>query len=219
MLKKMHDAFVVRGYPVFVGEYGSIDKTSFDSANNTYRANFAGALVATAKKYGAATAYWDNGFNGQYGFGLFNRSSATVTQQGIISAIVNAAGGSQPTAAPTTAPPTTPPPTSPGGTSTCRVSSAISAWNTGLTNNITITNTGTTAVNGWTLAFTLATGQTIVSGWSATYSPASGTVTATNAGYNGALPPGGSATIGYQANHTGNAAAPTGFKLNGTTCN
>jgi endoglucanase len=219
MLKKMHDAFVVRGYPVFVGEYGSIDKTSFDSANNTYRANFAGALVATAKKYGAATAYWDNGFNGQYGFGLFNRSSATVTQQGIISAIVNAASGSQPTDAPTTAPPTTPPPTSPGGTSTCRVSSAISAWNTGLTNNITITNTGTTAVNGWTLAFTLATGQTIVSGWSATYSPASGTVTATNAGYNGALPPGGSATIGYQANHTGNAAAPTGFKLNGTTCN
>jgi endoglucanase len=229
MLKKMYDAFVVRGYPVFVGEYGSIDKTSFDSANNTYRANFASALVATAKKYGAATAYWDNGTNGQYGFGLFNRSSATVTQQGIISAIINAAGGSQPTTAPTTppttapttaptTPPTTAPTTSPGGTGTCRVSSAVNAWNTGLTNNITITNTGTTAVNGWTLTFTLAAGQTIVSGWSATYSPASGTVTATNAGYNGALPPGGSATIGYQANHTGNAAAPTGFKLNGTTC-
>jgi endoglucanase len=236
MLKKMYDAFVVRGYPVFVGEYGSIDKTSFDAANNTYRANFAGALVATAKKYGAATAYWDNGTNGQYGFGLFNRTSATVTQPGIISAIINAAGGTQsttppttpPTTAPTTPPttaPTTPPttapttpPTSPGGTSTCRVSSTVSAWNTGLTNNITITNTGTAAINGWTLTFTLAAGQTIVSGWSATYSPTSGTVTATNASYNGTLPPGGSATIGYQANHTGNAAAPTGFKLNGTTC-
>ena len=186
--------------------------------------------MATAKKYGAATAYWDNGFNGQYGFGLFNRSSATVTQQGIIDAIMSAVGGSQPTTPPTTTPPTTtthhaadhqpttPPTTSPGGTGTCRVSSAVNAWNTGLTNSITITNTGTTAINGWTLAFTLATGQTIVSGWSATYSPTSGTVTATNASYNGALPPGGSATIGYQANHTGNAAAPTGFKLNGTTC-
>jgi endoglucanase len=43
-------------------------------------------------------------------------------------------------------------------------------------------------------------------------------VTATNASYNGALPAGGSATIGYQASHTGNAGAPTGFKLNGTTC-
>jgi endoglucanase len=43
-------------------------------------------------------------------------------------------------------------------------------------------------------------------------------VTATNASYNGALAPGGSASIGYQASHTGNSAAPTGFRLNGTTC-
>jgi endoglucanase len=93
-LKKMYDTFVVRGYPVFVGEYGSIDKTPFDSSNNRYRADFARTLVASAKKYGAATAYWDNGVNGQYGFGLFNRSSATVTQQGIIDAIMSAIGGS-----------------------------------------------------------------------------------------------------------------------------
>jgi len=86
-LKKMHDTFVVNGYPVFVGEYGSIDKTAFDATNNRYRADYARALVSTAKKYGAATAYWDNGYNGQYGFGLFDRQSATVTQQGIITAI------------------------------------------------------------------------------------------------------------------------------------
>ena len=43
-------------------------------------------------------------------------------------------------------------------------------------------------------------------------------MTATNVSYNGALAPGASATIGYQANHTGNAGAPTGFKLNGSTC-
>ena len=67
-------------------------------------------------------------------------------------------------------------------------------------------------------AFTLAAGQTIVAGWNAGYAPTSGTVTATNASYNGVLPPGGSATIGYQANHSGNAAAPTGFRLNGTAC-
>ncbi|MDI6099462.1 cellulase family glycosylhydrolase [Actinoplanes sp. NEAU-A12] len=91
-LKKMYDTFVVRGYPVFVGEYGAIDKTSFDSSNNRYRADFARTLVATAKKYGAATAYWDNGVNGQYGFGLFNRGSATVTQQGIVDAIMSAVG-------------------------------------------------------------------------------------------------------------------------------
>ena len=89
-LKKMHDAFVTRGYPVFIGEYGAIDKTSADATNNRYRADYARTLVATAKKYGAATAYWDNGYNGQYGFALFDRASATVTQQGIIDAIMAA---------------------------------------------------------------------------------------------------------------------------------
>lgn len=86
-LKKMHDTFVVQGYPVFVGEYGSIDKTAFDATNDRYRADYARTLVATAKKYGAATAYWDNGWNGQYGFGLFDRRTATVTEPGIVAAI------------------------------------------------------------------------------------------------------------------------------------
>ncbi|MDP9794165.1 endoglucanase [Catenuloplanes nepalensis] len=220
-LKKTHDAFVTRGYPVFVGEYGSIDKTTYDPSNNTYRADFARALVAAAKKYGAATAYWDNGWNGQHGFALFDRSSATVTQQGIINAIMSAVGGGTsptPTASPTrtaSPTPTASPTAAPGA---CRAVSTVSAWNTGLTNSIAITNTGATAVNGWNLTFTLPAGQSIVSGWSAGYAPASGTVTATNASYNGTLAPGGSTTIGYQASHTGNAAAPTGFTLNGATC-
>ena len=94
----------------------------------------------------------------------------------------------------------------------------VSAWNTGLTDNMTITNTGTTAINGWSLRFTLAAGQNITSGWNATYSPTSGQVTATNAVYNAAIPPGGSTTVGFQASHTGNSAAPSGFTLNGTAC-
>ncbi|MDX8055712.1 glycoside hydrolase family 5 protein [Lentzea sp. BCCO 10_0798] len=89
-LKLMRDVFVAKGYPVVVGEYGSIDKTSFDSSNNRYRADFARAVVATSKKYGAAAIYWDNGHNGQYGFGLFDRKARTVTQQGIINAIMGA---------------------------------------------------------------------------------------------------------------------------------
>ncbi|MEK8107114.1 cellulose binding domain-containing protein [Micromonospora sp. M12] len=69
------------------------------------------------------------------------------------------------------------------------VSVDINAWNTGLTENITIANTGTSAVNGWSLVFTLPSGQTITSGWNATYSPSSGQVTARNVAYNGASPP------------------------------
>ncbi|MEV4111535.1 PHB depolymerase family esterase [Nonomuraea sp. NPDC049695] len=115
-----------------------------------------------------------------------------------------------------TPPPTDPPPG--GGTGACRVSDTISAWNTGLTENITITNTGSTAISAWSLVFTLPSGQTITSGWSATYTPTSGQVTAKNVSYNGSLAPGGSTTIGFQANHTGNTAAPAAFTLNGAAC-
>ncbi|KUL40815.1 esterase [Streptomyces regalis] len=100
----------------------------------------------------------------------------------------------------------------------CKVSATTSAWNTGLTGSVTITNTSTTTINGWQLGFTLPAGQTITNGWGATYTPASGAVTATSASYNAALAPGASVSIGYQANHTGNSAAPGAFTLNGTAC-
>ncbi len=119
-----------------------------------------------------------------------------------------------PTITPTTPPPTTP---SPSGTG-CRVGYAVNAWNTGLTAEVTITNTGATAVNGWSLAFTLPGGQTITNGWNATYSPTSGAVTARNVAYNGTIAPNGSVSIGFQANHTGNTGRPASFTLNGTAC-
>jgi poly(hydroxyalkanoate) depolymerase family esterase len=100
----------------------------------------------------------------------------------------------------------------------CKVTATTNAWNTGLTGSVTITNTSTTAINGWQLGFTLPAGQTITNGWGATYTPASGTVTATSASYNGTLAPGASVSVGYQANHTGTSAAPGAFTLNGTAC-
>ncbi|MCG5460542.1 PHB depolymerase family esterase [Micromonospora sp. MED01] len=120
---------------------------------------------------------------------------------------------------PTTPPPTTPPPTTPPPASgTCRVTVDVNAWNTGLTENITVTNTGTSAVNGWSVVFTLPGGQTITSGWNATYSPNSGQVTARNVAYNGGIPANGSVSFGFQATHTGNNARPSSFTLNGASC-
>ncbi|MFC4107578.1 cellulose binding domain-containing protein [Micromonospora zhanjiangensis] len=120
---------------------------------------------------------------------------------------------------PTTPPPTTPPPTTPPGQSgSCAVDYAVNAWNTGLTASIKITNRGTSAINGWTLSFTLPGGQTITSGWNATYSGSAGPVTARNVAYNATLAPGGSTDIGFQATHTGNTAEPTSFTLNNTPC-
>ena len=100
----------------------------------------------------------------------------------------------------------------------CKVTATTNAWSTGLTGSVTLTNIGTTSVNGWKLGFTLPSGQSITNGWGATYAPVSGSVTATNVAYNGTIAPNASVTIGYQANHSGNSAAPTAFTLNGTAC-
>ncbi|PZG00820.1 cellulose-binding protein [Micromonospora endophytica] len=126
-------------------------------------------------------------------------------------------GGTTPPPNPTTPPPnpTTPPP---GGTSACRVAVTVNAWNNGLTEDITVTNTGSSAINGWSLVFTLPGGQTITGGWNASYSPTSGQVTARNVSYNGSIAPGASVGIGFQATHTGNSGRPSSFSLNGSTC-
>jgi poly(3-hydroxybutyrate) depolymerase len=121
------------------------------------------------------------------------------------------------TSSPAPSDPGSPTPSDPV-TAGCRVTSTVNAWNSGLTADIVVTNTGATAVNGWSLTFSLAAGQSIVSGWNATYAPATGQVTARNVGYNGAIAPGASAGIGFQAQHTGNSAAPTGYALNGVAC-
>ncbi|WP_330274816.1 cellulose binding domain-containing protein [Lentzea sp. NBC_00516] len=123
------------------------------------------------------------------------------------------AGGGGPTSTTTTTT-TTPPP----GGAACRVGNVISAWNNGLTSNITITNTGSSPISGWSLVFTLPGGQTITSGWSATYSPSSGQVTAKNVQYNGDIAPNASITVGFQATHTGNNSAPASYSLNGNAC-
>jgi hypothetical protein len=126
------------------------------------------------------------------------------------SAAVNGGGGN-----PSTPPPTTTPPPATGG---CRITYATNTWNTGYTANVTVANTGSTALNGWTLGFTLPAGQTITSSWNAALTGSSGAVTARNIAWNGAIPPNGSASFGFQANHTGNSAAPAAFTLNGTAC-
>ncbi|KOX09906.1 extracellular catalytic domain type 1 short-chain-length polyhydroxyalkanoate depolymerase [Micromonospora profundi] len=120
---------------------------------------------------------------------------------------------------PTTPPPTTPPPTTPPPSEgSCRVGYTVNAWNSGLTASVTITNTGTAAVNGWALTFTLPAGQAITNGWNAQYTPTSGAVTARNVSYNATIAPNTSVDIGFQATHNGGTGKPTSFALNGATC-
>ena len=91
-LNLMKTTFVDKGYPVFIGEYGSIDKTSYDSENEYYRAYFARKLCQLSRKNGCIPMYWDNGYNGVHGFGLFDRTTCEITQPVIIDAIMEGFG-------------------------------------------------------------------------------------------------------------------------------
>jgi hypothetical protein len=134
-----------------------------------------------------------------------------------------------PTSPPTTAVPTTPgpapttvAPTTPGtspGTAACRVTYTItSQWSGGFQGDVTIANTGTSAVNGWALRWSFANGQQINQAWNATYAQSGTQVTATNAGWNGTIAPNGSASFGFTGSWTGTNAKPTAFTLNNATC-
>jgi endo-1,4-beta-xylanase len=158
-------------------------------------------IPGTFSGYGAATMYDQN-----------------YQPKPAYTAALNALGGTVSSSSSTPTTPTSSSSSSGGGGAACKVTDAVNAWNTGLTENITVSNTGSSAVNGWSLVFTLASGQTITSTWNATISPTSGQVTAKNMSYNAAIAPGGSVSFGFQANHTGNTAAPSAFSLNGQPC-
>lgn len=88
---QLYDAFISKGYGVIIGEYGAIDKTYKDSRSTAYRAYFAEYINYAAHKRNIVTVYWDNGYNGDNGFGLFDRKNCKVTQPEIIKGIINGA--------------------------------------------------------------------------------------------------------------------------------
>jgi endo-1,4-beta-xylanase len=107
----------------------------------------------------------------------------------------------------------------PPGGGTCHVAySTTSQWTGGFTAGVTINNTGTSAINGWTLKFTFPGDQHITSSWNGTASQSGESVTITNASYNGAIAAGGNTSIGFQGTWTNSDAAPSSFSVNGTAC-
>ncbi|MGW6442976.1 cellulase family glycosylhydrolase [Lentzea sp. NPDC055074] len=108
-----------------------------------------------------------------------------------------------------------------GGTGACKVGYSGQNWGggNGFTASVTITNTGTSTVNGWTLAFSFPNGQRVtLPGWGATFAQSGAAVTATNLSWNGSLAPNASTNIGFNGTFSGSNPAPSSFTLNGSTC-
>jgi mannan endo-1,4-beta-mannosidase len=129
----------------------------------------------------------------------------------------NSAGTSPPSDAVTV---TTQPGADPGD---CEIDYQANDWggSPGFTANVTVTNTGDSAISGWTVQWDYASGQSVEEpGWNATVTQSGTTVTAVNASWNGTLAPDQSTSFGFngQAASAGNNPAPTAFTLNGLGC-
>jgi endoglucanase len=92
-------------------------------------------------------------------------------------------------------------------------------WNTGFTGLIRITNSGTSAVNGWNLSWQYASADRITSSWNATLTGAN-PYSATNLSWNGSIGVGQSVEFGFQGTKGGATAEKpvvTGSVCGGTT--
>jgi mannan endo-1,4-beta-mannosidase len=102
---------------------------------------------------------------------------------------------------------------------TCSVGyRVVGQWQGGFQGEIAIRNTGTTAVNGWKLAFSFADGQTVTNMWGGTPTQSGATVTVAPVAYTSTIAAGGSVTVGFIGSKGATNTAPTAFTLNGTTC-
>ncbi|MBM2619542.1 cellulose binding domain-containing protein [Actinoplanes sp. LDG1-06] len=112
-----------------------------------------------------------------------------------------------------------PPVTTPPPARTCRVTyRTTSEWTGGFVAEVTITNTGTTPVNGWSLAFTMPGNQRVATSWNAAFTQTGAAVTLTDAHWNARIPAGASVTAGLLGRWTTSNAAPTSFTLNNAPC-
>jgi hypothetical protein len=101
---------------------------------------------------------------------------------------------------------------------TCPVTyTVVNSWQGGFQAGISIADTGTTAINGWTLSWTFAGNQQISQLWGGNVTSQGETVTVTSLSWDANIPVGGTmSSVGFIAN--GTAATPTAFVLNGVAC-
>lgn len=102
----------------------------------------------------------------------------------------------------------------PGGSGGCTATGTVQTqWSGGyVIQPVTVTNTGTSAITGWTVTFTLPAGHTLVGSWNATLTVSGQTVTAKNAAYNGNLAPNAGTSFGFQVSRpSGNTQTPSTY--------
>ncbi len=124
-------------------------------------------------------------------------TSASVSVSASASASTSASASASPSASVSASPSVSASASSSTSTGACTATwSVTNSWSGGFQLGFTVTDSGTTPTSGWTVNYSWPGTQTISQIWSATETQTGAAVTVTNAGYDGALSPGGSTTFG-----------------------
>jgi len=101
---------------------------------------------------------------------------------------------------------------------TCPVTyTIVNSWPGGFQAGISIANTGTTAINNWTLGWTFPGNQQVSQLWGGNVTSQGEAITVTSLSWDASIPAGGTMnSVGFTA--TGTAAVPTAILLNGVAC-
>jgi endoglucanase len=95
LFQLMKTRFVDKGIPMILGEYAANKRTSLTGNDLTLhiasREHFYQYVTNAAARYGMIPMYWDNGYYGNNGIALFNRSTGAVVDQGALDAIIGGA--------------------------------------------------------------------------------------------------------------------------------
>ncbi|MCG7524519.1 cellulase family glycosylhydrolase [Streptomyces sp. OfavH-34-F] len=108
-------------------------------------------------------------------------------------------------------------PTTPAGSCTVGYK-VVGQWPGGFQGEITIRNTGSAAIDGWTLGFDFADGQTITNMWGGTPTQSGGSVSVAPASYTATIAPNGTVTVGFTGSQNGSNTVPAAFTLSGAAC-
>ncbi|HEV6964496.1 glycoside hydrolase family 5 protein [Roseateles sp.] len=86
--QKVKSRFVDAGVPAIMGEYGVILKSEYDPAG-FYRTEWAKYVTHSAVSHGIVPMWWDNGYQDNHQFGLFNRTTGAQYFPVLIKGIVD----------------------------------------------------------------------------------------------------------------------------------
>ncbi|GHH89057.1 cellulase family glycosylhydrolase [Streptomyces capitiformicae] len=106
-----------------------------------------------------------------------------------------------------------------GSTANCAIGYRVTnEWSGGFQGEIVVRNTGTSAINGWTLRWTFPDSQRVTNLWGGTATQSGADVSVTAASYTANVPAAGSVALGFTASRGSTNPSPTAFALNGSAC-